>query len=338
MRRRTFLGVVPALILARPTREETEFYGALKPLTTPRQVSFTRAFEQYKGISVGKRAFLWKFLEMQLGEIKPHFQSKDGVTEGDCVGQAAALGCDILAACDMHMMFEPESWKAKSSVEMIYAGARNEIGEGAINGTAGCYGQWAVDYLQKYGVLHRIPYRVGEFKLNLTGYHPARSRRFRDTGVPDKLESIAREHPVKHYTKILDWRSAFDAMYMGQPIIVCSSYAFDDVRDKEGFTKPYLGTQYWRRIFGRRGFWVYTRKRWFHAMLLIGFKDDNRPGGLMMNSWARWNSGPKTFGQPEGSFWVDAEYLDLMFQEWESCFAMSAYVGHPQKRLNHKLY
>jgi hypothetical protein len=343
MKRRTFLASIPALILAGPvttTKEsEIEFYGALQPLTPPRRRLFARAYSQYKGISKGRKAHLWKFLEMQIGSLVPHVQNKDGVREGDCVGQAAGLGVDVLAACDMHMRFEPEMWKAKSSVEMIYAGARNEIGEGKLNGAPGCYSKWAVDYLQQYGVLHRIPYVVGDFVLDLSGYHPSRSKSYRDIGVPDELENVAREHPVKEYTKILDWRSAFDALYMGQPILVASSYAFHDTRDKDGFVKPYLGGQQWHKRFGRRGYWVYYRKRWYHCMLLAGFKDDHRPGGLIINSWgADWIDGPKTFGQPEGSFWVDAEYLDLLFNEWGSCFAMSAYVGHPQKMLNHKLY
>jgi hypothetical protein len=276
---------------------------------------------------------------MQIGELVPHVQTKDGVHEGDCIGQGVGLGVDVLAACDKYMQFEPEEWVAKSSVEMIYAGSRNEIGAGRLAGKAGSYGKWAVKYLKEYGVLHRIPYKVGEFELDLTGYHPSRSKRFRDLGVPDELEGIAREHPVKNYTKILDWRTAFDALYMGQPIILCSSYAFHDVRDKDGFAKPYLGSQRWKKTFGRRGYWVNYRKRWYHCILLAGFKDDERPGGLLINSWGPdWITGPRTFGQPEGSFWVDAEYLDLMFNEWDSCFALSAYVGHPQKMLNHKLY
>lgn len=342
MKRRTFLATVPLILtgsMVSAEEPEVEFYGALKPLTPPRRVPFTRAFRQYRGISTGQTAHLWKYLEMQIGDLVPHVQSKDGVTEGDCVGQGAALGVDILAACDRYMRFEPEDWIAKASVEMIYAGARNEIGGGELEGSPGCHVKWAVDWLQQYGVLHRKPYVVGEFELDLTGYHPSRSRRFRDLGVPDELEPIAKLRPVKTYTKILDWRSSFDALYMGQPIIIASSYAFHGTRDKDGFAKPYLATKWWKKRFGRRGYWVYSRKRWYHCMLLAGFKDDERPGGLVINSWGSdWIDGPLTFGQPEGSFWVDAEYLDLMFQEWESCFAISAYVGGPQKMLRHKLY
>jgi hypothetical protein len=235
----------------------------------------------------------------------------------------------------MYMRFEPECWKEKASVEMIYAGARNEIGAGDLKGTPGAYGKWAVEYLKQYGVLHRLQYG----NIDLTGYHPSRSKRYRDLGVPDELEATARAHPVKEYTKILDHRAAFDALYMGQPIIVCSSYAFHTKRDKEGFAKPYLGTQVWKKRFGRRGHWLYYRKRWYHCMLLAGFKDDERPGGLIINSWGPdWITGPTAFDQPPGSFWVDTKYLDYMFKEWESCFAMSAYVGHPQRMLNHKLY
>lgn len=335
MNRRTLLksAGLSAILFAVPARSfaDDEDYGARRPAFPSRRRRFNQAFQQFGGISKGKKALLWKYFEMQAGTWQTHNQGPQNGErgEGDCVGQAAGGAVDILAACDRYMRFEPEPWIAKSSVEMIYAGSRVEIGEGDLRGGAGSHGEWAVKYLQKYGVIHRIPYEVGENKLDLTGYSPARSRKYRDSGVPDWLEPIAKERPVKEYTKILNVRDAFDALYVGQPIIVCSTYAFRSERDKDGFAMPYLSTTVRRRW----RIWNY-RKKWFHAMLLAGFDDTgSRPGGLLINSWADWNSGPTRYDQPVGSFWVDAEYLDLMFQDWEDCYAISAYVGNPEKLL-----
>jgi hypothetical protein len=332
MNRRGFLGLLSALAFATPARaeEENKFFGALKPAFKSRRIPFRRAFGHFKGISKGQKAFLWKYLEIILGApLKPHKQGG----EGDCVGHAAGLGVDILAACDLFMRFEPETWKAKSSVEMIYTGSRNEIGGGDLEGRAGSHGEWAVKFLSQYGTLHRQIYASGDNYLDLRGYDVVRSYKMRDLGVPDWLEPKAKQHPVKTYSKILTVRDAFDSVFVGQPVILCSTYAFHDTRDKDGFCKPYLSTWNGNRWRGR-----WFRKQWWHALLLAGFKDDSRPGGLILNSHGAWNDGPTTYGQPPGSFWVDAEYLELMLKDWEDCYAMSAYVGHPQRMLSHKLY
>ena len=74
-------------------------------------------------------------------------------------------------------------------------------------------------------------------------------------------------------------------------------------------------------------------------MLIIGMDDTGRrPGGLLLNSWGPdWISGPKRLGQPEGSFWVDADIIDRMLAQ-EDSFAPSSYFGYPKQELDYKLY
>lgn len=327
MKRRDALkALVLAPLATQVQAAPVQFFGAIPHWS--RRRPFQADYRRFTGIGKGKRALLWRYFEQATnGPLTPHTQGRhsDGtVGEGDCVGHAAALGADVLASCDIHMRHEPEQWIAKASVEMLYAGSRNEIGKGRLRGRPGSHAEWVALFMQKYGILHRTFYQSGENSINLLGYHPGRSREYRDKGVPDWLEPLARRHPVKNITKITSTTAAFDALYVGQPVILTSSYAFKDKRDKDGFCEPFLGP--WRR-------------KWYHAWLLAGYDDTGtRPGGLLINSHWLWNSGPKRLGQPDGSHWVDAHILDRMLAEWEDSHAISAYVGHPQRMLDHKLY
>ena len=322
---KAMLAFPASLLHAAPPKTRTRYFGAF-PHNSSRP-AFRQIFSPFNGISRGKRALLWKYMELATGSaIVPHSQRPhaDGTPgEGDCVGHATGLGADILAACDIYMKYDRERWVAESSVEAIYWGSRVEIGQNAFRGP-GSRGEWAAEYVKQYGILHRQTYQDGDNFINLEGYHPGRSRSRRHTGVPDWLEPFAKQHPIKTYTKVRSAREAFDAIYVGQPVVVCSSYAFEDTRDSMGFAKAHLGR--WRT-------------KWFHAMLIAGYDDTgSRPGGLICNSALDWNSGPTNYDQPIGSFWVDADIIDLMLGEWDDSHALSMYHGHSRKRLNHRFY
>ena len=288
----------------------------------------------------GKNVFLWKYLEKEIGEIVPHYQGPDPETgeqgEGDCVGHAGSMCCDVLAASDIHLLGQAEKFVAKTSVEMSYAGGRVEVGKGQIRGRGGSNGEWQAEFYKNYGVLHRIRYEKDGNSIDLTGYHPGRSRQYRDAGVPDWLEPIAREHPVQEFTGPKTGMEALDAVCAGQPVIICSSYAFHDTRDAQGFCAPYLSTFYRRRW---RMFEV--RVQWWHAMALTGaLLEGGRIGGLIQNSHGDWNSGPRPYDIPRGSFFVDLSTLDLMVRDWYDCWALGSYKGHESSRIrrHHKLW
>ena len=189
-------------------------------------------------------------------------------------------------------------------------------------------------FLKEYGVLHRIPYlSLGE-SLDLSGYHPGRSRTYRDDGVPDWLEPIARQHPVQVYTNPRSGMEALDAVCAGHPVIMCSSYAFQPERDAQGFCKAYgADTQRGRR-------WINARIQWWHAMVLTGaLLDGGRIGGLIQNSHGSWNHGPQPHGIPDGSFFADLNTLDLMVTDWFDCWAIGSYLGHQSDKVRiHKLW
>ena len=325
-------------------------FGAIRPSVRPRGLRFYEEFGMMRGLArklykQNKNVFLWKNLEKEIGEIVPHYQgpAEDGSPgEGDCVGHSAAMGCDVLAATDIHLRGEAEKFIAKASVEMLYAGSRIEIGrdgrpkenpdkENSIAGRGGSRGEWAAKYLRDYGVLHRLEYEVGENKLDLTGYHPGRSRKYRDTGVPDWLESTAREHPVKVVTNPQSGMEALDAVCAGHPVIMCSSYAFKSTRDSQGFCEAYGAYK------NRWGRWM--RVQWWHAMILTGaLLEGGRIGGLIQNSHSDWNDGSQPYGIPKGSFFVDLNTLDLMVKDWYDCWSLGSYTGHESKTLRNRIH
>jgi hypothetical protein len=277
---------------------------------------------------------LWKNLEKAMGsKYVPHNQiGKDGEeSEGDCLGQATALGCDILAASDIHFRREPERWVAKSSVEAIYWGSRYEIGRermepeewDRMSKFGGSVGEWAALFVRDYGVLHRIKYKSGRNSIDLTGYDPGRSRSRRSTGVPDWLEVFAKQHPVREISNVKSGPEGLDSVVAGNPVVICSSYAFPEEHDKDGWTNPYTG-----RI----------RRQWYHAMLLAGFVTINgERGGVILNSHGDWNKGVP--GMPTGSILVREKYLDMMISDWGDCWSLASYVGHMSRSIRkHLLY
>jgi hypothetical protein len=73
-------------------------------------------------------------------------------------------------------------------------------------------------------------------------------------------------------------------------------------------------------------------------MLFCAVDDEyKRPGLLTVNSWDKtWVTGPRRHDQPEGSFWTDADDVDIMLREGDS-FAISGYLGYPAQELEYML-
>lgn len=283
---------------------------------------FSQHARHLKGSGDNKRVFLWKYLEQAIkGLIVPHDQSI-----GDCVSQGFALGIDVLTGVQIYLHHFPHRWVAEAATEPIYAGSRVEVGNGKIRGD-GSHGVWGARWVREWGVLLRQPYLDG--KYTFTEYSGSLARRWAHKcrsctdwggGVPDELEAIAKEHPVRTTTLITTWEQARDAVANGYPVVVCSDQGFEDERDNQGFAR--------------------ARGTWYHCMLLAGIDTvSSRKGGLICNSWGPdWIGGPTRFDQPAGSFWADAEVIHKMLQQQDS-FALSQYKGYPgQNNLDYKLY
>lgn len=315
----------PDEIVRTSSRKGAIVYGGWIPSTVGSLQQPVATFQHdgshLRGTGRGKRVLLWKFFERLIGTpLVPHDQGG-----GDCVGQGYALGVDILTSVQIAASRRKHRWIAKAAVEPIYAGSRVEIAQGKAK-NVGSKGIWGARWCNEYGILHRKTYLNGKYDFRVYSFD--KGRRWghicnRCTpwggGVPADLEHIAKQRPVKTYKKVSTWPEARDSVANGYPVIICSKIGFTDSRDEHGFAKE--------------------QGRWLHCLLLAGIDDIfHRPGGLLINSWGPdWIDGPKRFGQPDGSFWAEADTLHKMLQYGDS-YAISNYADLPRCNLDYRLY
>ena len=267
-----------------------------------------------RGSGEGRVVLLHKLFEEVTGApLAPHFQEI-----GDCVAHGFGLGVDVLTAVRIVMFGQSERWLTKAATEIIYAGSRVEVGGGRVRGD-GSMGTWAAEFIRDWGVLLRKAYLNGAY--DYTDYSGSLSRTLGKRGVPDDLEPLCREHPVKTCALVQSWEECRDAVANGYPVVMCSNIGFRTTRDKDGFLRR-------------------TRRPWFHAMLIHGIDDSyRRPGGLVQNSWGEnWVDGPTRHDQPAGSFWADAHTIDRAMKQGDS-IALSGYVGYPRVEIpNYRIW
>lgn len=261
------------------------------------------------GSGKGKAQLLYKFLEKVLGKFPVLEQAI-----GDCVSFGLAGAINVLAATEIHLNGDFESWGGLTSTEDIYGGSRVLIGNGSLGNGDGSIGAWAVKYACEYGTLVRKKYD----NIDLSVYSGARAREWGRprVGPPKQLLTYAREHKIKTYSLVKTYEEVRDAIYNGYPVTIASNQGFSNVRDKEGFLKP--------------------QGSWPHQMFICAVDDEyKRPGVLIMNSWGpNWVSGPKRLNQPDGSFWCDAEVLERNILRGQDSWAISGFQGYPSQKLD----
>jgi hypothetical protein len=223
---------------------------------------------------------------------------------GSCVANGAALAVDVLAAID-HVDNGAELPK-QADVCSIYWGSRVEIGKGRLGRGQGSVGVWAAQWLQQYGALEMKNYGT----IDLTTYSASVCcGNHSISGVPDDLEQVARQHPVKVYAKVTNFDDLVDVIAAGYPVTVASNQGFSQQRDNDGFSQP--------------------RGTWQHQMCVIGYRLD-RPGGLIANSWGEFFSGSDLC---RACFYADKATINRMLAQGDS-WALSDLAGWPKKALN----
>lgn len=264
------------------------------------------AAQSILGSGKGKKGLLHQAVVKVVGQF-PTYPAQE---IGDCVSHGYRTCIDVLKCVEIALRGEAEQWKAETATEPIYGGSRVEVGGGKIRGD-GSVGAWAAKWISEWGVLSRLVYG----STDLTTYSGKRAKQWGDRGVPDELEAAAKEHPVSTVSLVQSYEEARDLIVNGYPIAVCSNQGFTSTRDSEGFASP--------------------RGSWAHCMAFIAADDEyRRPGLLCMNSWGPdWIGGPKRHGQPDGSFWVDADVADRMLRRGDS-FALSQFLGYPSQDLD----
>ena len=253
--------------------------------------------------AIPEEVFGWKLYEKHFGKPWP---SRNQLNVGSCVsfGTAAAIEYTLLSQIDKGTK---EQWFDLVQEE-IYSLSRVEIGKGRLGRSDGSLGAWAAQAVNQYGVMKRGIYLDGKF--DLTSYVPARCREWGSTGLPDILEPIAKQRPVKSIVMVKDVGSAYKAIAQGYGIAVCSSRGFTMSRDRDGFAN----------ISGV----------WNHCMAILGYSKKSRKGFWICNSWGPdAHKGPVGPGNPPTcGFYADEEVVASMLARNDS-WAFSNVSGFP---------
>lgn len=251
--------------------------------------------------------YMWQAYSKHFARPPPS-RNQGGV--GSCVSFGTNTAIERTMMVDI--VYKGANYEYKDIAhEVTYAGSRVEIGGGRISGD-GSIGAWAAEFVQKYGVVSREVHG----KHDLTTYSETRCRAWGRSGVPDDLEPLAKQHPVKEITLVKTWADAKKALANGYGIAICSGYGFQGNRDANG-------------VKTRRGTWQ-------HCMALDGYHTEGgKEYGHIENSWGeRPNEGPVGWGDPPTSgFWVDSKTIQGMLNAGDS-WAFSTVVGFPSRQID----
>lgn len=260
----------------------------------------TPAFKAVQGDDP-EEVFLWKAYD----KIGKSYRVKNQGGVGSCVGFGTSSAAEVSFV--VHLASKNGRINVPPTVEFVeevtYGGSRVEIGGGRIGGD-GSIGAWAAKFVKEYGTVFRGVH--GQY--DLTRYSESLCREFGRRGVPDPLEKLAKETPVKDYSQVRTVAEAYKALANGWAIMVCSNQGFSSRRDSQGFAA--------------------AQGSWAHCMFFMGYQKGNRPGFYCMNSWGEnWNSGPVGKGEPpQGGFWVDERVAARMLSQGDS-WALSDIKG-----------
>ena len=231
---------------------------------------------------------------------------------GSCVGWGWALSVDVLAACDVVLRNEPETYGGDTLAASIYGFSRVEVRGGPNYGGDGSYGGAAAKAVTKYGTLHIGQNYSGQVFNDQGG---TREKAWGRTGVPDELEPFAKQHTVANVTLATTFEDAAKAIQNGYPVAVCSMQGFS-MTLRDGYLSP-MGT-------------------WAHCMMFMGVRWKPYPALYCANSWGNCYSGtpdatlPKPFQLSGG--WVKADICTRMLSG-EDSFALAGFNGFKPKQL-----
>jgi len=254
-----------------------------------------------------------------------------GQAVGDCVSHGCknacltTLGCELAAGKPDEVTGKIEGKPEVSaegiaqgvlSTEAIYWWRRDMMGPRSMDG-------WVCSDAAKHvttnaGLWLRKPY--SQFDFDLTKYSASNIRVFLGRNPPDNVRDYGRQYLIRTATNVKGFEQVRDFLAAGYGVFFCSSLGWSNSRNEDGVSYP--------------------RGSWAHSQSWIGF--DQRPETvrkykeplvLVLNSWARWNRGPrKVMGTdlmiPEGSYWTPASTINRC-----SGIALSSVAGWPPRKL-----
>ena len=236
---------------------------------------------------------------------------------GSCVGWAASLAVDFVAALDVIVRDEAEEVRGRVVEASLYGFSRVEARGQKVNaGGDGSTGFHAAKAIRDFGCLHYGVSYGGD--IIEPRNQQQRDKDWGRNGVPDHLEPFAKERRCVETTLAVDFDQAAAAIQNGYPVMVCSGQGFSMARDEDGFCKP--------------------GGVWWHAMVFAGVRWGRRPGLLCFNSWGDSNTVGKHYPatMPEAvrncSFWVDADVATKMLSGRDS-YVYAGYSGFKRTAL-----
>jgi len=277
--------------------------------------------QESHGIDTFLYRSMYKAHEARYGTpLRPGNQS----SIGSCVGWgfSGAAYCSLCVAWDEGEIPEPPLLVSPTS---CYGGSRVEARgkpEGAGGYRDGSYGGAAAKWMSQWGLIFRE--NVGGH--DLTEYSVSRCREWGNWGNGGEgdngaLDKIAKRHPALHVALVTGFDEAAAAIESGFPIAICSGVGFTRTRSEGGWCE-------------RSGSWAHCMYACAVRYKKNGSKDD---GLLLVNSWGDYVQGPKwPSDQPDGTFWVTRDVVDLMLGKWRDSFAIGSVQGFPYRELHHE--
>lgn len=261
-----------------------------------------------------------------VGQVFPGCWPGAAQGRGDCVSHGEMHSCTTTLACEI-VAGKPDEVTGKIEVapvipaEGIQQGAFSSESFYWFRGSNGdgwsCSASARVS-MKSAGCVIRKNYP--ELGFDLTHYSANTAGKWGRTPPPEEVRKVISVNLIRTITECDSPESIRDLLGEGYGINSCGGEGFSSTRDENGVSK-------------RQG-------SWSHSMAYIGFDDrkwaHDTYGGplvLVLNSWGKFNSGPRKINGteisiPEGSFW--AKYADVKNRD---AYAHSSINGWPARNL-----
>ncbi|WP_425618062.1 hypothetical protein NA78x_001755 [Anatilimnocola sp. NA78] len=249
-----------------------------------------------------------------------------GQTTGDCVSWGTKNACLVTLGVEIDLAKPDEvTGKVEGAFDISPEGiSQGVLSTEVIYGYRGHGGQGAdCSRLARYvttagGLMIRQNYP--DLNLDLTKYNSSIGARWGGRDTPAEVNAVAKLHQVRTSTELSGHEQVRDFLANGYGVNNCSSLGFSSTRNEDGFSE-------------QRGSWAHSQ-----SMIGADYRPDtiNKYGcplHLWLNSWGKWNSGPRriwgtNIDIPEGAYWAKATLASRCY-----LVAFSSVNGWPRKKL-----
>ena len=284
-----------------------------------------QALYDYGLVGLGEGKLILPFLAVT--KLWPNAWPGPGQTTGDCVSWGTRNSCLVTLAAEILQGHPDEVTGEVEGPPVVSAEgeANGVLATEPIYGDRGHGGQGAscerlARHVTEWGGL-MVRQNYADLGIDLTKYNSSIGAKWGGSGTPDAVKGVAKLHQVRTATTLKGAEQTRDMLASMRGVNTCSSLGFSNTRDENGYSKQ--------------------SGSWAHSQAIIGYDDRDEtkqkyggPLALWLNSWGKWNSGPRLIRDtainiPEGAYWTDAKHCDRC-----SLIAFSATNGWPAQKVN----